>query len=75
MSFLQWILPGRYFVKPEMDTKTSMKAVTYNAHGDSSALQLTDAAPRPIIVNSQQALVKVYAAGVNPIGKLTSFYF
>ena len=41
-----------------------MKAIKISSYGDASVLQLTDAEPKPA-PSAGQALVKIYAAGVN----------
>jgi NADPH:quinone reductase-like Zn-dependent oxidoreductase len=59
-------MPGRYFTKPNTSEDLYMNAITYNRYGDSSVLNMTRVLrPEP---NDDQVLVKVYAAGLNPIG-------
>jgi NADPH:quinone reductase len=41
-----------------------MKAIKISSYGDASVLQLTDSEPKPAL-SAGQALVKIYAAGVN----------
>ena len=48
-----------------MDTNQMMKAVVINGYGDNSILQYTEA-PRPE-PQADEVLVKVHAAGVNPV--------